>query len=162
MKIISLSILFLVSIMANAQTINPRWNTWKEIKNIFSAKELKNVLQTQESAFYTFSVRVHLLKSEKGRVKVLGISANDSTIVRLYPDYIRNLRKINFSVFMRGRKNAVMIIPVALEIAGKGGFSEIKTRSYFNAASDLFDHDYFRIDDCIYVPLISIFIDYSR
>lgn len=58
-----------------------------------------------------FNFRIKLTATKNGKVKVMNVTANDSSAYKLYPDY-KMLYTTDFSPLVSNNKNVTVVIPV--------------------------------------------------
>lgn len=60
---------------------------------------------------YAFNFRIKLTPTKNGKVKVMNVTANDSSAYKMYPDY-KMLYNTDFSPLLSNIKNVTVVIPV--------------------------------------------------
>jgi hypothetical protein len=64
-----------------------------------------------------FSFKISVQENEKGIKQVISITASESVAYKLFPNY-ESLKKIDYKLFMKDKKEADLIIPVLIEMVG--------------------------------------------
>jgi len=60
---------------------------------------------------YAFNFRIKLAPTKNGKVKVMNVTANDSSAYKMFPDY-KMLYTTDFSPLVSNNKNITVVIPV--------------------------------------------------
>jgi hypothetical protein len=117
-----LKYLFLLSIILidtnlQAQTReNPFELEQKRIHDLFYNTDI--IKTTKDSTrTYTFAFKAVVEKDGTGKTHVISLTANDSIAYKIYPNY-KFLETVNYKLFMKDKKQAVFIFPVALQVIG--------------------------------------------
>jgi hypothetical protein len=91
----------------------------KENKKIqdFFLKDLPWKRTEDSTMIIGFSFKINVEENTRGLIKPISIIANDSLAYKLFPKYER-LKNIDYTLFLKGRKEGIFIIPVLMEIVG--------------------------------------------
>lgn len=128
MRLFIFLILSLSCNITHAQDVEePKWKKFFEVSDALKGP---NIYKSDSTKFFSFFIKVKLLKDERGAVKVLSIHPSDAILIRRFPGYDTELRKIDFKVLMPQRKQATLVIPFFWEEIGSKEYSVPKPGQY--------------------------------
>lgn len=103
------------------------------------------------SAVFTFAFKINVKKNSDGKYQVTSIIANDNVGKVIYPTYDDFFRNVKYWAFMKGKKEAIFIVPVTLIVRNSKGekiaessFYNQTKRAFFDNGKDIHNNIYFR------------------
>lgn len=116
-SILTFVLLFTMQEIVKAQNKEIEIENEKKKINDFFFNNLPWKATKDSTMMIGFSFKVNLQKNKKKEINQISIIASDSIAYKLFPKY-ELLKKIDYKLFLKDRKEGIFIIPILIELVG--------------------------------------------